>query len=79
MDSTNFTVVRLTGSRSDASNKDVCGEGGFIPECAGDCDVSILMRGIKTPEQWVSVGDDFFGVIQDWPESLHIGGVKVSL
>jgi hypothetical protein len=61
-------VKRLFVVDADASNQDVCGKGGFSPERVGDCDVSILMRGIETPEQWVSVGNEVFDLIQDWPE-----------
>ena len=61
-------INRLLVVDADESNQDVCGKGGFISERVGDCDVSILMRGIETPEQWISVGDEVFRLVQDWPE-----------
>jgi hypothetical protein len=59
---------RLLVVDADGMNQDVCGPGGFVDERVGNCDVSTVMRGIETPEQWVSVGNEVFGLIQGWPE-----------
>lgn len=73
------TIDDLLVVDADESNQDVCGPGGLgQPETVGACTVSGMFRPISSPEQWVTVGDQVFEKIQEWPEDAE-GRVVFSL